>query len=155
MGLAQNAEMLGPPALKIVGFQLWTHGRQFPDAQDDCDGNWLTVTVHCGANGASVWASGAILMVSDLARWATECENLDKRRQGEANLQPSEPNLLVSLRSSDRLGRVFMRVEITPDHMTQQHRFDFEIDQSYLPSLIAQCRAIIAEFPVRGEGVGG
>ena len=72
MGLAQNADSLGPPALNIVGFQLWVHGRQFPNAQDYWDGNWLNVTAHCGANGASVWASGAIVMVADLARWATE-----------------------------------------------------------------------------------
>jgi hypothetical protein len=44
-----------------------------------------------------------------------------------------------------------MRVQITPDHMTQEHRMDFEIDQSYIPSLIAQCRAIIEEYPIRGE----
>jgi hypothetical protein len=154
MGLAQNADSLGPPALKIVGFQLWINGRQFPDSQDYWDGNWLSVTAHCGANGASVWASGAIVMVSDIERWATQCDALYESGQGEAVLQPCEPNLLVSLRSSDRLGHILMCVEITPDHMTQEHRFDFEIDQSYLPSLMAQCRSIIAEYPIRGE-VGG
>jgi hypothetical protein len=68
MGLAQNADSRGPPALKVVGFQIWIHGRQFPDSQDYWDANWLNVTAHCGANGASVWVSGAIVMVSDLAR---------------------------------------------------------------------------------------
>ena len=154
MGLAQMADKLGPPALKISGLQLWVRGRQFPDAQDPWDGNWLNVTTHCGAGGASVWASGAILMVSDIARWVTECEHLYERLQGEAILQTCEPNLLVSIRSSDRIGHMIMRVEITPEHMTQQHKFEFEIDQSYLPSLITHCRAIIAEYPVRGEGVG-
>jgi hypothetical protein len=68
--------MLAPPALKIAGFQLWIHGRQFPNAQDYWDGHWRNVTVHCGASGASVWTSGAIVMVSDQARLATECEAL-------------------------------------------------------------------------------
>lgn len=151
MGLAHSADTLGPPDLKAVGFQLWIHGRQFPDAQDYWDGNWLNVTAHCGANGSSVWVSGAIVMVSDLAGWATACQALYERGQGEAVLQPCEPNLLLRLRPSDRLGHLLLRVEITPDPMTQEHRIDFGIDQSYLPSLMAQCRAIIEEYPIRGE----
>ena len=154
MGLAQNADSLGPPALKVAGFQLWIHGRQFPDSQDSWDGNWLNITAHCGANGSSVWASGAIVMVSDLARWLAGCESLYQSGQGDAVLQTLEPNLLVTLRSSDRRGHILMHVEITPDHMTQEHYVDFEIDQSYLPSLMAQCRAIIEEYPIRGEADG-
>jgi hypothetical protein len=154
MGTAQNADLLGPPALKVVGLQLWIHGRQFPDSQDYWDGNWLNATAHCGANGASVWASGAIIMVSDVVRLLVECEALYQSRDGEALLQPLEPNLLVTLRSSDRCGHILMRVEITPDHMTQEHRMDFEIDQSHLPSLMAQCRAIIEEYPIRGHASG-
>ncbi len=150
MGLAQNVDALGPPALEILGFQLWIHGRQFPDAQDFWDGNWLNVTAHCGSNGASVSVSGAIFMVPDLEQWATQCRTLYENFQGEARLDPCEPNLLVTLRCSDRRGHILMRVEITPDQVTQEHRMDFEIDQSYLPSLIAQCRAIIEEFPIRG-----
>ena len=154
MGLPQNADSLGPPALKVVGFQLWIHGRQFPDSQDYWDGNWLNVTAHCVTNGASIWATGAIVMVPDLARWAKECEALYHNEQGEAVLQSCEPNLLITLRLLDRLGHILMRVEITPDHMTQEHSIDFEIDQSYLPSLMAQCRSIVEEYSIRGE-VGG
>jgi hypothetical protein len=154
MGLAQEANSLGPPAIKVVGFLLWIHGRQFPESQSYWDGNWLNVTAHCGGNGASVWASGAILMVSDLARWVEDCEALYQSGQGEARLQPLEPNLFVTLQSSDRLGHILMRVDITPDHMTQEHRMDFEIDQSYLPSLMAQCRAVIEEYPIRGQAGG-
>jgi hypothetical protein len=151
MGSAQNAEMLGPPALKIAGFQLWIHGRQFPHAQDYWDGNWLSVTAHCGASGASIWVSGAIVMVTDIARWASECEELYKSGQGEAILRPIEPNLLVTLRASDRLGHILMRVEITPDHMGQRHSIDFGMDQTCLSALVAQCRTIIEEYPIRGE----
>ena len=45
---------LGKPDLRVAGFQLWVHGREFPDAQDEWDGNWLRLTAHCGeAAGAS------------------------------------------------------------------------------------------------------
>jgi len=64
-----SIEELGEPDLKVAGLQIWIHGRQFPDAMDSDDGNWLRVTAHCGALGASVFVSGAILQVTDLVRW--------------------------------------------------------------------------------------
>jgi hypothetical protein len=64
---------LGEPDLKFAGFQIWIHGRQLPDNQDYYDGNWLRVTAHCGASGASVWAQGAILMVTDIAGFGDQC----------------------------------------------------------------------------------
>lgn len=140
---------LGPPALRIAGLQLWIHGRQFPDSNDPDDGNWLRVTAHCGASGASVWAEGPILMTSDLDRWAEQCEGLHRGRLREASLSPLEPELEVALRAYDQVGHVRMQVKITPDHMNQEHEFSFELDQSYLPELVTQCRAIVEKYPVR------
>lgn len=150
MGLTQNANSLGPPALNVVGFQLWIHSRQVPENQDYDDGNWLNVTAHCGANGASVWVTGAIIMVPDLARLMDECETLYESGLGQAARSSYEPELKVTLQPTDRMGHILMRVEITPDHMTQEHRMDFQIDQSYLPRIIEQCRAVIEEYPIRG-----
>lgn len=143
-------EDLGPPDLKVVGLQLWVHGRQYPDATDAYDGNWLRVTAHCGALGASVWASGAILLVQDLVSWANECDALQQGRCEEAELAPMEPELKVIIRRSDSLGHFAMQVNITPNNMTQDHFFEFEIDQTYLPEITRQCRAIEGQFPVRG-----
>jgi hypothetical protein len=42
-------------------------------------------------------------------------------------------------------------VEITPDHLAQTHRKQFEIDQSYLPAIIEQCAAVVRVHPVRGQ----
>ena len=36
--------------MKVAGFQFWVHDRQFPEAEDADDGNWLRVTAHCGAS---------------------------------------------------------------------------------------------------------
>ena len=44
----------GEPDLKLAGFQLWVHGRRFPESGGYYDGNWLRVTARCGASGASV-----------------------------------------------------------------------------------------------------
>jgi len=144
-------EELGEPDLKIAGLQLWVHGRQFPDSMDYDDGNWLRVTAHCGASGASIWVSGAILMVTDLLGFAQQCDGLGGGRNEEAQLRPLEPELRVVIRPSDTLGHFTMCVHITPDHLKQKHSLEFEIDQTYLAEIVRQCRAITAAYPARGQ----
>jgi hypothetical protein len=144
-------EELGEPALRVDGFQLWVHGYQFPELTDYWDGNWLRVTAHCGAAGASVWVSGALIRNGDLIGWADQCDSL---RQGEAKvaeLAPLEPEIKVTVRPSDELGHFTVRVEITPEHMTQRHSFEFGTDQTYLPEISRMCRGIARTYPLRGE----
>jgi len=90
-------------------------------------------------------------MVTDLLRWADQCEALSQGQAQEAELAPLEPELKVSIRPVDRLGHFKIRVHITPDHLTQQHSFEFEIDQTYLLAIETQCRTIAGAYPVRGE----
>jgi hypothetical protein len=145
-------DSLGSPSLKVAGFRLWILGRQFPDMNDQWDGNWLNVTAHCEATGASVWTSGAIVTTMDVERLLAECQRLSDQLAGEATLDPMEPNLRVSLRATDRLGHIQVLVHITPEHMSQKHEMTFEIDQSFLPEIISQCRTILGDYPVRGRG---
>jgi hypothetical protein len=130
-------ENLGPPNLKLEGLQLWIHGRQFPNSQDYWDGNWLNVTAHCGGQGASVIATGAIVHLSELESWHSKIKSFRENLSCEANLECMEPNLSVSLKPAS-LGHIDMHVSITPDHLTQHHRFEFSIDQSYLTGLARQ-----------------
>jgi hypothetical protein len=116
---------------------------------DHWDGNWLNVTVHCGASGASVWATGAILDIVSIARWGGELSDLHTRLSGEATLASHEPNLEASARIFDRVGHVALHVAITPDHLTQTHTFEFAVDQSYLADVARQCRIAVAKFPIR------
>jgi hypothetical protein len=150
MGIEKSAEHLGVPDIKLEGLQIWIHSRQFPNEEDYWDGNWLNVTAHCGTHEADVWTSGAILHAPDIARWLAALEEMDKSLSGEANLVSLEPELCVELNMKE-LGQISMRVEITPDHMTQEHNFQFEIDQSYLPSLIESCRKVLAKYPTKGK----
>lgn len=78
MSIKNYAENFGVPNIKLAGLQIWIHSRQFPDNDDLWDGNWLKVTVHCGANGASVWTSGAILHLSEIADWLVALEKLNE-----------------------------------------------------------------------------
>ncbi len=63
-----------------------------------------------------------------------------------------KPNLSAVLETIS-LGYITMDVSITPDHRTQKHWFQFAIDQSHLPTLIAQCRSILEAYPIRGERI--
>jgi hypothetical protein len=61
-----------------------------------------------------------------------------------------EPELAVSL-TAEGLGHITMVVVITPDHLSQAHRFTFTLDQSYLPPVIDSCRAILRQYPIKGQ----
>ncbi|HEY5301509.1 MAG TPA: hypothetical protein VIJ55_12605 [Acetobacteraceae bacterium] len=149
VGVTDSFEKLGAPNLKLEGLQIWIHGRQFPDLHDYWDGNWLHVTAHCGGNGATVFATGPILHLSEFDRWLAETEQLLKNLS-DARLACVEPALSVTLKAGS-LGHITMEVSITPDHMTQRHWFQFKIDQSYLPPLAKQCRSILEAYPIRGS----
>lgn len=131
---------LGDPDLKVAGFHLWVHGRQFSGSHDCRDGNWLRVTAHCGAPGANVWAQGAIVMVTDIAAFGDECASMLSGDIQSATVDPFEPELKVSLEAADRLDHVRVQVEITPDHLAKAHQFEFEVDQSYLPESFGNAR---------------
>ncbi len=141
---------LGEPALTLSGLQIWIHGRQFPHADDYWDGNWVNVTVHCGAQGASVWASGPIIHLSEIAHLLQGAEAMATSLQGKATLPCIEPELTVAL-TAESLGHIAMVVDITPDNLSQRHQFTFAIDQTYLPSLIRSCRTILQRYPMKGH----
>lgn len=146
-----SPEQFGPPSVRLKAFQLWVHGRQYPEAEDQWDGNWLNVTVHLGQSGASVWATGPILDSIGLMRFRDELARLYETLSGEAVLESHEPNVRVRVASSDGAGHLHVRAEITPDNLSQGHWFEFEIDQSYLPATVAQLESVLMEFPVKDQ----
>ena len=151
MAPAVSPDDFGEPSLKVAGFQLWVHGWQFPEFRDSYDGNWLQVTAHCGSSGASVRAQGPIIEVTDIESFGKQCSDLLRGKKQSAALQPIEPELGLALDAVDRIGHITVRVEITPDHLSQHHTMEFEIDQSYLPQIIDQCEEILDRYPVRGR----
>jgi hypothetical protein len=150
MSIEKHADNLGSPDIKLNGLQIWIHSRQFLDTEDYWDGNWLNVTAHCGTRGADVWTTGAILRIPDIATWLFTLEEMNQSLTGKANLESLEPELSVEL-SMSGLGHVAMRVEITADHLNQQHSFQCELDQSYLADLISSCRGVLEKYPIKGK----
>lgn len=143
-------EKLGQPAINIAGLDIWIHGRQFPDEKDYWDANWLNVTVRCGAKGSSVLVNGNIIHLPEISYFLSDVEKLYKKLKGQAKLECIEPELSIELEAENR-GHIKMSVNITPDHMYQKHNFVFEIDQSFLPKLITDCKATLEKYPVIGK----
>jgi len=136
------------PDLIFGGFSLWVLGRQFPNAEDYWDGNWLYVRARVEAPGASVEAQGAIVHTSELAAFAEQLESLHVNLVGEAALRCMEPNLQIAIRG-DALGHTAVQIMITPDNMTQTHEFKFDLDQTYVGPLLNGCRNLLTRWPVR------
>ena len=143
-------ENLGEPDIKISGLEIWIHGYQFPDSLDYWDGNWMEITAKCTSKNACVWVSGNILHLPDLEHLMTTSEKLYEPLKGEAELQYIEPELSMKLKASS-LGQICMTVDITPDHLNQGHKFEFEVDQSYLPEMISSCKKVLNRYKIKGK----
>jgi hypothetical protein len=137
-------------AIVLGGLQIRVHRRQFPDAHDRWDGNWLVVTAEHGQPGATVAVTGPILDAVGLERFRDELAEVHHTHAGEATLASPEPNLHVRVGPPDRHGHLRLRVEITPDPSVQGHWFEAVIDQSHLPPAIVQLERVLERFPVRG-----
>ena len=137
------------PVLKLGGLRIWVHGRQFPEAVDPWDGNWLRITASCSGNGTKVVVTGPVLDTVSFLTFEAELKKLHAALQGEAHLASVEPNLSARVTAQGKSGRMVLRVEMTPDHLNEGHWFEEAIDQSYLPTAIAACREVLERFPVR------
>jgi hypothetical protein len=135
--------------LQLHGLSIYVGGREFPNASDYWDGNWLIVRASMEAKGARVDCAGPILRTTDFKRFRDELRIMAETLAGTATLSGLELELNVVFKMVSR-GRMEVEVEITPDHLTQSHNFSMELDQSYLPPLITFCESILEKFPVMG-----
>jgi hypothetical protein len=150
----RELETLGEPDLQIAGLQIWVHGRQFAEAMDYWDGNWLRVTAYAVYADSAVRVRGSIVHLGEVDGLMRGCERLYASLNGVAKLACIEPNLSVTM-EIQKHGHMAVQVEITPDHLSETHTFRSEFDQSYLPEIIRQCNALLARLPIRNaDGAG-
>lgn len=143
-----HLKTLGDADLEFNGFRLWIHGRQFEQASDYWDGNWLNVTARVDSVTSHVSASGSFVHLSELAGLLRGCEQVYTSLKGRAELDCMEPNLFIALEGTGA-GGVNIEIRITPDHMRESHRYLTSFDQTYLPPIIAACRRIFDKYPIR------
>ncbi|CAM4188039.1 hypothetical protein DEMA109039_10785 [Deinococcus marmoris] len=89
-------------------------------------------------------------MTAELARFRDELRMVYDCLDAEAGLWTIEPELKVRIEAK-ATGAIVVEIELTPDHMTQEHHFYLELDQTYLPLAITQLSSILNQFPVRGQ----
>ncbi len=141
----RELDNLGQPDLQIAGLQIWIHGRQFPDANDYWDGNWVRATAYCIYPGSVVRTHGSIIHLGEIAGLLHGCEDLYNTLKGSAGLDCTEPNLNVQL-AATTMGHIKIIISITPDHLAETHEYTDEIDQTYLPPVITACKQIIEKY---------
>ena len=141
---------LGEPDIRLAGLRIWIHNRQFPDAQDYWDGNWINAIAEFTATGAIVKVEAPFIHLGDLSYWLETLTALQSSLKGEANYEPMEPELKIGM-AADALGHIIVNLEITPDIISQKHWFEFDIDQSYLSPLVSDLESVLKKFPLRGK----
>ena len=132
----------------LAGFHLWILGREFPRSKDYWDGNWILVKVVCKSQTSRTQAIGTFIHLPELSGWRKELKRLYRRVHGDAELKCMEPVLNAKV-SLDKRGAGTFTVNITPDHMKEQHQYVFEIDQSYLRSVISQLTSVLKKHSIR------
>lgn len=143
---ARSTHTLGDPDLRIAGLRLWVHNRQFPESEDYWDGNWLNVTAECRSPGTSVRVDGPIVHLGEIQMLIEQLEVLYRSLHGQARLECMEPNLDVSLRALTG-GHIEVRISLTPNQLAESHTYTEGLDQTFLPGIIAECKAILGKFP--------
>jgi hypothetical protein len=136
------------PSLSLGGFSLRVHGRQFPESDDYWDGNWVIAEAEMRAPGASIRVAGPILHLSELSEFIREMRTLRKNIVGTASLSCIAPNLNIQL-TGNSLGHIQCIVAITADHLSQSHKFTFDVDQTYVDPIIDSVASILKRYPVR------
>jgi hypothetical protein len=140
----------GLPRLRLGALSVQVHGRQFPDAGDYWDGNWIVVTASGSSAGSQVVVRGPILHLGEVVELREGCLSMLSERAGSAVLACTEPNLYCELVAVPR-GRVRATLEITPDREGEEHVFRFEVELAEVAELARQCRALLEALPVLGE----
>ena len=136
--------------LLIGGLSLWVLGYQFPNLSDYWDGNWLIIKALVVAPGSRVEVRGPLIHGSEWLSFERQLAELNRNLNGKAHLKCMEPNLDLLL-ECDSHGHVEATISITPEHMTQRHKFIYSLDQTYLDSVLKRTRQILAAYPIRGK----
>ncbi len=138
----------GSPDIKLANVELWILGYEFPEMNDNDDSNWLNVVVICKSPNSHTIVEGSFLQTYNLHSFLKEIEVVNNTLKGKAELASIEPNLHIELQVHT-LGQIEMQVSITPDHMTENHEYQFQIDQSYLSDVVNQLKRVLSKYPVK------
>ncbi len=113
-----------------------------PDEHDD----WVSakISVHVGAFSATI---DATLVTCDFPRFRRQLESLYKTLSGSANFDTIERQLTIECVGNERGGIAITGTVQDRVGDSNELRFRFDIDQTYLPRVISDLHSIESEFP--------
>jgi hypothetical protein len=124
--------------------------REFPEAADYWDGNWVYATV-CIRAGAFRGQYEALLRTTEFASLREGLARLHADLKGEAAFESMEEWLQMKV-AGDGRGHFIAKCEARDEPGTGNRlRFDLHFDQTELPNVIAALDAVLAAFPVKGS----
>ena len=142
------------PDLILAGLSVWALGREFDASEDYWDGNWIRIFARVEAMGSYVELSGPWIRSDEIKAFSEQLALLHRDLRGTAALECTEPMLGAKVVCGTR-GQINVTIDATPDHLSQSHRFEFAIDQSYLSETLAGCRRLLDRFPIKGSPSDG
>jgi hypothetical protein len=145
--LADSTEILiGDPDGPRVLIQ--PQGREHPGLFDYWDGNWIVCEIHLSAGG---FRGGfqASLRSEEFEAFLAELESLSQTLEGAAAFSTMEGQLALTL-TGDGNGHIQLKGEAQDQPGGNRLHFEFEIDQTYLPSICRSLEHLLVAFPVTG-----
>jgi len=139
---------IGSPTGEHVSIEVLSY--QYPDLTDVDDGNWLfsQISVRAGMWQGSVQAT---LRTEDFPEFYRQIKELYQNPVSTAKYETLEGWLNLTL-SGDRFGHINIEGSaLDAPGIGNELRFHFQIDQSYLPAILASLEALEAEYPIRGS----
>lgn len=130
-------------SIKIIGYERM-------EASDYYDANWLVVSITADIEGIYTKFSQACLLTRDFFEFSQQLINLNNGCIDSAKLESFEPNIEVSISKVGSLGELNMSGKLIPPD-GNLHQFSLQIDQSYLPPIIADIKDALLKYPVRLE----
>ncbi|WP_027463826.1 WapI family immunity protein [Deinococcus ficus] len=138
----------GTPDLMFGPLHLWVHRYEFPDMNDEEDGNWLVATAEVVLSGAGrAEVSGPFITTLELTNFRDDLVRMSVQGHGSVSLGTVEPELNWNLWTASQ-GHLETQLEVVGHGHRQQ--FHFQVEQSHLPRLIRQLDVVLDRFPARG-----
>jgi hypothetical protein len=145
------AIVIGSEASEHVAIEVTR--REFPEAADYWDGNWVYATVRISV-GAFRGEYEALLRTTEFASFRGGLARLQADLKGEAAFESMEEWLQMNV-TGDGRGHFVAKCEARDEPGTGNLlRFELHFDQTELPLVIATVDAVLAAFPVKGSPSG-
>jgi len=131
----------GRADLTVGGLRIWVHGLERVEGPD----SWLVASAEYRTPHSVVRVEGPLLDLNAVERLMSECRALYRDLKGRAVLASYEQYVQAEL-SGDGRGHLHLEVNLSPGDDAEDHVFRTELDQTYLPDIVADCEKLLQRY---------